>query len=56
LYATLKNEVTRKNIIKGLIEEETLDINCNFNKDKIRNFVNRFDQNFEKSIIRHSSY
>lgn len=49
--ATVKNEITRRSLVKGLIEEGALE-NCKINQDKIKNFVNRFDQNYEQSIIR----
>ena len=51
--ATVKNEISRKNIIKGLIEEGALE-NCKINQEKIKNFVTRFDQKYEQSIIRYN--
>lgn len=48
---TLKNEFTRKQIIRRLIEEKVL-VDCKLNLENIKDFINRYDQKYEGSIIR----
>ena len=48
---TLANENSRKEIIRKLIEEKVIE-DCKINVDNIKEFVNRYDQHFEESIIR----
>lgn len=48
---TLSSNHNRKDIIKSLIEEKVLE-NCKINFDNIKNFINRYNQHYEESIIR----
>ncbi|KQS92709.1 hypothetical protein [Chryseobacterium sp. Leaf394] len=51
--STTRNEYSRKAIILQLIEMGVIE-NCKFNPDRIKDYVKRYNQNFEKSIVRHS--
>lgn len=49
--STMPNAFSRKEIIEGMIDVGVID-KCTFKKEKIPNFIKRFDQRYEDSIIR----
>lgn len=51
--ATMRNEFSRKAIISQLIEMGVIE-NCKINPEKIKDYIKRYNQDYEKSIVRPS--
>lgn len=52
-FVTRETGFTKKMIISQLIEMGVID-NCIFHPEKIKDYVKRYDQKYEQSIVRHT--
>lgn len=52
--ATIQSNVTRKKIIEQFLELGLIK-DCTFFPEKIKNYIKRYDQKYEQSIIRYSN-
>lgn len=52
-FVTMQTGFTKKMIISQLIEMGIIN-NCTFYPDKIKDYVKRYDQKYEQSIVRHT--
>jgi len=52
-FVTMETGFTKKMIISQLIEMGVIN-NCTFYPEKIKDYVKRYDQKYEQSIVRHT--